>query len=209
MAPFSHLVTSVEELRAGGYPEPAQRAWDKEITALDGHCARFLALSPFAVLATTDAAGTVTATPRGGPPGFLRVLDEHRLAFADLTGNRRIDALRDIVEHPRVGLLVLVPGMRETLRIHGTAHLTRDPAVLRAVDVPDRTADLAVGIAVDNAFLQCGKALVRSQLWDPATWPERDELPSAAQAYRDHRASGETADDVARHLEDAYRTALW
>lgn len=209
MAAFEHLVTSVDDLRASGYPEPPQRAWDKEIDHLDEHCAAFLAGSPFAVLATTDAAGGVTATPRGGPPGFLRRLDEHRLAFADLTGNRRIDALRDILEHPRVGLLVLVPGLRETLRVHGTASLTRDPAVLRAVDVPGRTADLAVGVAVDGAFLQCGKALVRSQLWDPATWPDRSDLPSAAAAYRDHVRSGETAPDVARRLEDSYATRLW
>jgi PPOX class probable FMN-dependent enzyme len=208
-APFSHLVTSVEELRRDGYPDPKALAWAKEIDHLDEHCAAFLERSPFAVLATSDAAGHTTATPRGGPPGFLRRLDPGRLAFADLTGNNRVDAFRQVLEQPRVGLLVLVPGMRETLRIHGTAHLTRDPEVLRATDVPGRTADLAVGIAVTSAFLQCGKALVRSELWDPATWPAPDDLPSAAAALRDHRALGEDAGEVASHLEDVYVSKLW
>lgn len=132
------------------------------------------------MLATSDADGRTTVTPRGGPPGFVRVLDRQRIAWADLTGNRRIDALRQILENPQVGLVFLIPRMRETLRIDGTAYLTRDPAVLRAVDVPGRTADLAVSVVVRAAFLHCGKALIRSKLWDPDSWPTREDLPSAA-----------------------------
>lgn len=207
-APFSHLVTSEEELREA-YAAPPARAWEKEIDRLDEHCASFLARAPLAMLATSSADGRTTVTPRGGPPGFLRVLDPHRLAWADLTGNRRVDAFRHILENPEVGLLVLLPGMRETLRIDGTAYLTRDPAVLRAVDVPDRTADLAVGLHVRVAFLQCGKALIRSRLWDPDTWPDRGELPSAADMFRAARQSGETRDEVERHLAVSYSERLW
>ncbi len=208
-APFSHLVTSEAELRAADYPEPASRAWEKEIAALDAGCEAFLARSPLCVLATSDTRGRCTASPRGGPPGFVRVLDPHRIAWADLTGNKRIDAFRQIMVNPHVGLLFLVPGMRETLRIDGTAHLTRDPAVLRATDVPGRTADLAVGVQVRTAFLQCGKALIRSELWDPESWPAAEQLPSPAAMLKAHRQEDTPVDEVAAELDDAYARKLW
>lgn len=154
---FLHVVRDVSELRAELYPEPPRQAWDKEIGVLDAHCREYLALSPFMLLATSGADGRCDVSPRGGPPGFVRVLDERRIAFADLTGNRRIDSLRHIVENPQVGMLFLLPGFRETLRINGRACLTRDPAILRACDVPARAVDLAIGIEVETAFLHCAK----------------------------------------------------
>lgn len=206
--PFTHLITSEKELREM-YPAPPARAWMKELDRIDEHCAAFLARSPLAMLATSGPDGRTTVSPRGGPPGFLRMLDPHRIAWADLTGNRRIDAFRHILENPEVGLLVLLPRMRETLRIDGTAYLTRDPAVLRAVDVPGRTADLAVGLHVRVAFLQCGKALIRSHLWEPETWPDREELPSAADMFRTSRQAGETRDEVEEQLTESYSERLW
>jgi PPOX class probable FMN-dependent enzyme len=208
-APFSHLVASEAELRADGYPEPAPKAWEKEIAALDDGCAAFLARSPLCVMATSDARGRSTASPRGGPPGFVRVLDPRRIAWADLTGNNRIDAFRQILANPQVGLLFLVPGLRETLRIDGTAYLTRDPEVLRATDVPGRTADLAVGVQVRTAFLQCGKALVRSKLWEPESWPAAGALPSPAAMLKAHRAEDTPVEEIAAGLEDAYERLLW
>jgi PPOX class probable FMN-dependent enzyme len=208
-APFRHLVTSEEELRDGDYPAPLPRAWEKEVGALDEHCAAFLAASPLAMLATSDAQGRSTVTPRGGPPGFVRLLDPQRVAWADLTGNNRIDAFRQILQNPQVGLLFVLPGMRETLRIDGTAYLTRDPEVLRAVDVPGRTADLAVGVHVRVAFIQCGKALIRSRLWDPGSWPDPADLPSAAAMLKAHRQEPTPVDDVAAGLEHSYTEQLW
>lgn len=208
-APFTHLVTSEAELREAEYPAPLPRAWEKEVGALDEHCAAFLARSPLAMLATSDADGRTTVTPRGGPPGFVRLLDAQRIAWADLTGNRRIDAFRQILRNPQVGLLLLVPGLRETLRIDGTAYLTRDPAVLRAVDVPDRAADLAVGIHVRVAFLQCGKALIRSHLWEPETWPARAELPSPAAMLKAARGVPGPVEEIQAQLDEGYATRLW
>jgi PPOX class probable FMN-dependent enzyme len=206
-APFSHLITSEAELRAGPYPEPQGLSTDKEIPALDAHCADFLARSPFALLATAGPGGACEVTPRGGPPGFLRVLDPHRLAWADLPGNRRIDALRNIVANPQAALLVLLPGLGETLRIRGRAYVTRDPAVLAATSVPGRTAAVAVGLHVEVAFLHCAKALIRSRLWDPASWP--DELPSAARILRDHAAPGAEVAAVEERLAESYGQRLW
>lgn len=207
--PFTHLVTSVAELRSDDYPQPPPRAWEKEIDALDEHCADFLARSPLSMLATSDAGGRTTVTPRGGPPGFVRVLDAKRIAWADLTGNRRIDGLRQILENPQVGLLFLIPGMRETLRIDGTAYLTREPAVLRAVDVPGRTASLAVGVAVRTAFVHCGKAMIRSRVWQPESWPARDVLPSAAAMLLAARGERIPVEQAAASLEQGYATQLW
>jgi len=207
--PFTHLVTSEAELRAADYPDPPPRAWAKEIGALDEHCSLFLERSPLFMLATSDAGGRATVTPRGGPPGFARMLDPRRIAWADLTGNKRIDAFRQILHNPQVGLLFLLPGLRETLRIDGTAYLTRDPAVLRAVDVPDRTADLAVGVHVRVAFMQCGKALVRSRLWQPESWPAREDLPSAAAMLKAHRGDPTPLEQEAARLEETYVSQLW
>lgn len=208
-APFTHLITSEEELRAHGYSEPLPRAWAKEIDALDVHCAAFLARTPLAMLATSGPDGRATVTPRGGPPGFLRMLDPHRIAWADLTGNRRLDAFRHILANPEVGLLACIPGLRETLRIDGTAYLTRDPEILRAVDVPGRTAELAVGLQVRVAFLQCGKAMIRSRVWEPESWPAADDLPSPAEMLRAARADGATLEEEEAALDESYRTRLW
>jgi PPOX class probable FMN-dependent enzyme len=208
-APFTHLIVSEADLGGDDYPEPPARAWAKEIDALDQHCADFLRRSPLGMLATSDARGRTTVTPRGGPPGFVRVLDPHRVAWADLTGNRRIDAFRHILQNPQVGMIFLIPGLRETLRIDGTAYLTRDPAVLRAVDVPWRTADLAVGVHVRTAFVHCGKAMIRSRLWEPETWPAREKLPSAAAMLLAARGEHTPVRDVAAAMEEGYTKLLW
>lgn len=208
-APFEHLVTTVEELREDLYPAPPAKAWAKEIPFLDEHCRDFVERSPLAFLGTSDAEGRCDVTPRGGPPGFARVLGPDRLAFADLTGNRRLDALRNVLENPQVGLVFLIPGLRETLRINGRAYLTRDPAILRACDVPARTADLAVGIVVETAFLHCAKALIRSKLWEPDSWPASEELPSPAEILRDHVGSTATVTEVEDELREAYASRLW
>jgi hypothetical protein len=206
-APFSHVITSEAELRAGPYPAPRGLAVDKEIGELDEHCRSFLARSPFALLATAAPGGACEVTPRGGPAGFIRVLDPHRLAFADLRGNRRIDALRNIVANPQAALLVLLPGLGETLRIRGRAYVTRDPEVLAATAVPGRRPDVAIGMEVEVAFLHCAKALIRSRLWDPGSWP--DELPSAARIFRDHAANGTDEAAMEDRLATAYRDRLW
>ena len=209
-APFSHLVTDVAELREELYPEPGRLAWRKEVPALDEHCRAFVARSPFMLLATSGADGRCDVSPRGGPPGFVRVLDAGRLAWADLSGNRRIDSLRNVIENPRVGMLLLLPGFRETLRVNGRAYLTRDPAVLRVVDVPGRTTDLAIGVAVETAFLHCAKAFIRSRLWEPESWPDPGTLPSAAAIFRDHVELTEVSvEAVDADLEESYRNELW
>lgn len=206
-APFEHLVTDVAQLRGADYPDPGPGGFDKEIPALDEHCVDYLGRSPMAMLATSGADGRCDVSPRGGPPGFTKVLDARRIAFADLAGNRRIDSFHNILANPHVGLVFLIPGLKETLRINGRPYLTRDPEVLELTKLPGRDPDLAVGIEVETAFVHCAKAFIRSHLWDPATWPS--ELPSAARMLRDHKQLEMTVEEVEEHLGVAYTANLW
>ena len=190
-------VTSLEEL-AELYGAPTPNASRKEIDHLDGHCRDVIGRSPFALLATSDAEGRCDVTPRGGVPGFARVLDDHRVAIPDAKGNNRTDALRNIIANPHAGLLFLIPGLGETLRVNGPASLTRDPDLL---------ADLAHAREV---FLHCAKAFIRSGLWKPETWPDRDDLPSAARILRDHTGQTDrTTQDLQGDLDHSYATRLY
>ena len=165
-------ITTEEQLRAL-IPDPPARAWDKEIAHLDGGCREILAASPFCVLSTADADGRCDASARGGPPGFTAVLDDEHLALPDFRGNRRLDSLRNVLANPNVGLVFLVPGANETLRVNGAATLTTDADVLeatrRGASAPPR---LAIVVAVETAFVHCGKAPHRAGLWDPTSWAE-------------------------------------
>jgi uncharacterized protein len=211
MLPFRDRLETEDDLRALiEAPPPDARPWQKEIPALDDHCRAFIAHSPFLVLATAGSDGRCDASPRGGPPGFVRVLDDHRLAFGDLPGNRRQDSHRNLIATGRAALLFMVPGRAETLRVNGRACLTRDPEVLEAVALDGTPPSLAVGMQVEVAFLHCAKALLRSRLWRPEDWRELDELPSSARILRDHVNSSEiTEEAVAAALDQSYSTTMW
>jgi uncharacterized protein len=210
MLPFRDRVETEDDLRdLIEAPPPDARPWQKEIPALDDHCRAFIAHSPFLVLATAGPDGRCDASPRGGPPGFVRVLDDHRLAFGDLPGNRRQDSHRNLIATGRAALLFMVPGRTETLRINGRACLTRDPDVLEAVALDDTAPSLAVGMQVEVAFLHCAKALLRSRLWRPEDWLELEGLPSSARILRDHVNSDVTEEAVAAALQESYSTTMW
>jgi PPOX class probable FMN-dependent enzyme len=207
---FTHVVADEGELDAILGAPPSATSAGKDIHALDGHCRRYIAQSPFCILATSGADGACRATPRGGPPGFVTVLDEHRLAIPDYTGNNRAEALRDLLANPHVQLLFLLPGMGEALRVGGTAVITCDPELLAALATGGtRPPKLALGVTVTQAFLQCAKALRRSQLWDPTVWLPGDELPRAREILRDHVADGRTAEEVQAGLDVSYAERAW
>ena len=171
-----HAITTLEQLREI-YPEPAERAIRKELDRLDDHCRDFVARCPFVLLASANARGECDVSPRGGPAGFARVLDDHRLVIPDATGNRRLDSLQNILENPRVGLLFLIPGLGETLRGNGRVQLTRDSALLEGTATGGRAAKLALIVTVDQAYLHCAKCILRAHLWDTETWEAEDQLP--------------------------------
>ena len=178
------FITDEASLRAIHH-QPMSRATDKVLRALDQHCLRMIALSPFCVVATQGPNGA-DISPRGDPPGFVRVLDERTLLLPDRVGNNRLDAMANLLVNPRIGLLFLVPGMNETLRINGTARITDDARVLAPSAVKNRPPKVGLVIAVEEAFLHCAKALVRSALWDGTRHIDRATLPSYAEMLLDH-----------------------
>ena len=177
-------ITTHEQLRAL-YAQPTERALRKQLAALDRHCQAFIALSPFAVLATSDASGRLDATPRGGTPGFVVVQDEHTLLLGDAPGNNRLDALHNLLENPRAGLLFMVPGVDETLRVNGRVELSTDPADVQACSDARRVPKVVLRITVEEAYLHCAKALMRSGLWQAEARIVRDRLPTMNQMIHD------------------------
>jgi hypothetical protein len=167
------------------YAAPMERAVKKEISALDVHCRRFIALSPFVLLATGDADHNLDASPRGGAPGFVVVADEHTLLLPDAPGNNRLDSFQNIVATGKVGLLFLIPGIDETLRVNGTAMLSQDSADIAACTTERRAPKVVVRITVQAAYLHCAKAFMRSRLWEAAAHVPRSALPTAGQMIGD------------------------
>lgn len=181
---MSTTITSVAALRAL-YPEPAGRAVLKQLSELDAHCERFIALSPFVVLATSGAEGRADASPRGGAPGFVKLRDARTLLIPDAPGNNRLDSLENIVTSGQVGLLFMIPGINETLRVNGTAVLSLDPAEIAACTDERRAPKVVIRVRVQEAYLHCAKAFMRSGLWKPESQVARDSLPSMGRMMAD------------------------
>lgn len=189
---------------------PSDLVVRKQLSALDQHCRAFIALAPFLTIATTSATGACDVSPRGDAPGFVAVLDDHTLAIPERPGNRRFDTLRNIIETGTVGLLFIIPGIEETLRVNGRAALTRDAALLERLTVHGKPPWLAIGIEIDECFLHCAKAFKRSHLWDPATWPERAALPSLARMLIDQVCLPSSAlDEMTARIEESYTRRLY
>jgi uncharacterized protein len=165
--------------------EPMSRATDKVLRTLDEHCRKIISLSPFCVIATQGPRGA-DVSPRGDPPGFVRELDERTLLVPDRVGNNRLDGMTNLLVNPRVGLLFLVPGMNETLRINGTARITNDARLLAPCAINGRAPKVGLVISIEEAFLHCAKAFVRSALWDATKHIDRSLLPSYAEMLLDH-----------------------
>lgn len=182
---FGQAIGSLAELRAI-LPAPAALVVDKVIDHVDAHVRAFIAASPYVVCATTDADGRGDASPRGGEPGFVRVLDDRRLLMLEASGNRRADTLANIIGNPGIGLLFLVPGYDEAIRVKGRAMVTADADLLERHRGDGPVPALGIGIEVEACFVHCGKASMRSSLWNPIGWPDPEELPSAATMLQDH-----------------------
>lgn len=194
-----HTIASLDALH-GLYDAPSERVLLKQIDRLDEHCRAFIAASPFLILATCGSFGA-DGSPRGDRPGFVEVQDDTTLLLPDRRGNNRIDSLRNIVENPAVGLIFLVPGVHETFRVNGRAQISTDPALLARFAVDGKAPKTVLVITVQEAFIQCARALVRSDLWNPARHVRRDELPSIGTILAAH--TGGKVDAAAYDAEAA------
>lgn len=207
-----HVIASEDALRAL-FPPVHTLAALKSLRELDQHARDFIARSPFLCIGTESADGKADVSPRGDPPGFVRVLDARTLAIPDRPGNNRLDTLSNIIANPSVGLLFMVPGYDETLRLNGRARLVTAPDVLEPMRVNDRVPRLAIVVTVEEVFLHCAKAFRRSHLWDPAARQDRKEMPSLMQILHE-QTTGTPADAAEmaerdRGLEEDYRRSLY
>jgi uncharacterized protein len=163
----------------------AERTRKKVIDRIDEHARNLIAHSPFVLLATSAPDGSCDVSPRGDPAGSVLVLDDRTLVLADRPGNKLIDSFRNIVDNPHAGLLFLVPGMNETLRVNGRAKLVSDAPFFDSLVVQGKRPKLAVVVEVQELYMHCAKAFLRSSLWQPDTWPDRSALPSLGTILRD------------------------
>jgi len=208
---FKDVVTSEQELRAI-FGEPSERAVLKCRPSLDEHSRAFIAASPFALLATSNAAGQCDVSPKGDAPGFVLVLDETHLIVPDRPGNNRTDGMRNILENPHVGMIFLVPGRGDTLRVNGRASIIRDAEILARLTMHGKLPRVALGVEVEEAYLHCPKAFLRSSLWDPSTWTDPQKLPSFAQMLWDQVPTARNAaslTDYTRDLDKRVRDGLY
>ena len=185
--PFAHTIPDLAGLREL-YREPGKLVANKKTNRIAEPTAAFIGASPMLFLATSDRDGRSTVSPRGGVPGFVTVLDERRIAFADVIGNNLIDSLTHIVDNPHVGLLFVIPGRHETLRVEGNAWVTVDPDVLAVVGEPEgKPPKVAIGVEVTSTFIHCSRSFERGHVWAPETW---DALvaPDAMELFRCHLA---------------------
>jgi len=194
-------IDSEQELRAL-HTAPSELVKRKCIDRLDRHCRDFIALSPFLVLGTADAKGQADVSPRGDPPGFVKVLDDKTLLIPERPGNNLLDSLSNIVANPEVGLLFLIPGFDETLRVNGTALLVQEPAALAALAVDGKAPKVAIRVTVREVYLHCARSFRRAKLWDPAARVPRETLPSLARMVMDMAAMNYD-EAIDRRVEDS------
>lgn len=206
MAAFDAVIASDEQLRTL-YRHPPASLLRKKVDRVDERTRQYIGASPFVLLATADADGRCDVSPRGGPPGFVKVLDEGRIALPDLSGNNILDSLTNVVANPHAGLLFVIPGQDETLRLEGRACLTTDPGILRLWDDELRRPKVAIGIEVVSTYVHCAKAFRRGEVWHPETWG-RAGAPDGCDVLVSHLQLDVEPGVVRAGLESSYATSL-
>jgi len=205
---FAEVIGTEAELRRVIGP-PIERSLKKEITRLDVHCRALIAKSPFLLIASGDASGRMDVSPKGDYPGFVLVLDDETLAIPDRPGNRRADTFTNVLENPGVGLLFLIPGKLETLRVNGRARIVRDLELRRRMSVKDKVPELALVVTVEQAFIHCGKCMLRSHLWQKEQWQEIEDLQTQAQCLVDHGKLEQSLEEVQASIDKSRTAGLY
>jgi PPOX class probable FMN-dependent enzyme len=202
------IIEDISEIREI-YGHPMERTVKKQLPRLEKHSRAFIAMSPFIVMATCDADGRCDASPKGDAPGFVTVLDDETLLIPDRLGNNRVDSIGNILQHPRVGLIFMVPGLRETLRVNGRAQITTDPELLAATVFNEKMPRSGILVTADEVYFHCGKAMIRSDLWNPEKHVARDAFPSLGIVIAEQIGQVVEPNEAARATEESYRTRLY
>jgi PPOX class probable FMN-dependent enzyme len=206
------LIKDEDDLRST-YPATHEIALKKCMDHVDKHARAFIERSPFMCIGTQSKSGAADVSPRGDPCGFVKIIDEKTLLIPDRPGNNRLDTLTNITTNPNVGLLFIVPGFDDTMRVNGRAQLTRDPEMLAMMAVHDRTPTIAIVVHVQEVFIHCAKAFRRSKLWDDSHYHDRKAVPSLMQIILDQTASAPTdpkeMEERDAELEEEYQRTMY
>ncbi|AMN44077.1 MSMEG_1061 family FMN-dependent PPOX-type flavoprotein [Rhodoplanes sp. Z2-YC6860] len=204
---FEEVIPTRQRLRELS-KQPSARASNKIIDHIDDICRRFIAACPFVIVASRGADGCMDLSPKGDPPGFIAVLDERTLAIPDRPGNHRLDTFDNLLTHPEIGLLFMIPGNGDTLRVSGKGRIVRDSSLQTRLAINGNPPNLVLVVTVEQAFMHCPKCIVRSRLWIPGEWPDRSDVPALAEAIMAHAKPAETAAEV-RAIIDDHNTHLY
>ena len=198
---FEEVIPTRQRLRELS-KQPSTRANNKIINHIDDICRRFIAACPFVIVASRGADGRMDLSPKGDPPGFVAVLDETTLAIPDRLGNHRLDTFDNVLTHPEIGLLFMIPGNGDTLRVSGKGRVVRDSFLQNRFSMNGNSPNLVLVVTVEQAFMHCPKCVVRSRLWTPGEWPDHSNVPTLAEAIMAHAKPAETAAEVRAIIED-------
>lgn len=205
---FQEVIESRQRLREL-QKLPSHLVSNKVIDHVDGICERFIAASPFVIVSSRGSDGHLEMSPRGDPPGFVAVLDRKTLAIPDRPGNNRMDTIENLIVHPEIGLLFLIPGHGDTLRVSGTARVVRDSALQERLAVDGRKPGFILVVTVEEAFTHCPKCIIRSRMWQPERWPDRSNVPSLAEAMIAHGRLSETTAEVQAAIDHSNTQRLY
>lgn len=207
--PFKEILTSEDEIREL-IGSPSELVKQKVINSLDKHCQDLIGLSPLLFLSTSDEHGHCDVSPRGDAPGSVLVLNERYFVIPERPGNRRIDSLRNILSNPHVGIIFIIPGLEETLRINGRAFVIKDEGILKQMKAKEKYPLLGIGVEVEECFIHCAKAFKRSGIWDSKSWAAEDSLPSIPRILSEHVNSTQyTIEVITKGLQESYEKRLY
>jgi len=201
------VVEDLEELREI-YGPPNDRSVKKQLSRFGKYCRAFIARSPFLVIASSDQSGRCDASAKGDAPGFVQVLDDETLLIPDRLGNNRVDTIGNLLERPGVGLIFFIPGINETLRVNGGARVTTDPALLEPLAVNGKVPRSGILVTAEEIYFHCGKALIRSDLWNPEKRLRQSEFPTLGRILAD-QIGGISVEESERLTVESYRTRLY
>ena len=200
-------VTSIDELQElNGTPSKLIR--EKDTPYLTPLLEEYIRASPFFLIATADAEGNCDVSPKGDPAGVVQIIDERTLAIPDRPGNRRMDGHRNILENPHIGLIFIIPNIDETVRVNGRAFITSDPELLETMQVKGRAPKLATIVEIDEVYMHCARAFLRSGLWQPESWPDPDTIPTLA-AIMAEQKNLPAPDESQGKRKEEYRSILY
>jgi uncharacterized protein len=201
------IIENAVQLREA-YGAASERSLKKQLSRFDKHCRAFIERSPFLVIASSDPSGRCDASPKGDMPGFVRALDDETLLIPDRLGNNRIDTLGNLLERPGVGLIFFVPGLNETLRVNGRARVTTDRAMLEPLAVNGKMPRSGILVVAEEIYFHCGKALIRSDLWNPEKHLPRSQFPSLGRILAD-QIGGISVEESERLTAEGYKSRLY